>query len=109
ATVGRAASIAGASNPLRRSSSGKSLAAPACAKATSGKPEKFWLNATGERSITDPCAGDSARIGWDRPCAFFSRDPLCPAAKHPANVALRHRLVLVPMEPVPPVFECGQA
>src|SRR6266436_2806415 len=90
---------AGASRPLLLNSVGKSLAAP----------EEFWSNATGERSITDPCAGDSAWIGWDQPCAFFSKDPLCPAAKHPATAALHHRLVLVPTEPVLPVFGCAQA
>src|SRR5438876_6773401 len=87
-----------ASRPLLRSNVGKSAA-----------PEKFWSNATDERSITDPCAGDSAWIGWDRPCAFSLRDPLCPVAKYPANAAHRHRLVLVPTEPVPPAFECAQA
>src|SRR5437773_714870 len=89
----------GPSKPLRRSSAGKSPAAP----------EKFWSSATGKGSIIDPCAGDSAWIGWDRPCAFFLRAPSCPAAKRPANAALRHRLALVPTEPVPPAFECAQA
>src|SRR5882724_4089808 len=84
---------------LRRSSEGKSSAAP----------EKFWSNPNCERSITDPCAGDSAWIGWDRPCAFSLRDPLYPVAKRPANAGRRHRLVLVPTEPVPPAFECAQA
>src|SRR6266540_5376572 len=90
---------AGASRPLLRSSVRKSLAVP----------EKFWSNATGERSITDPYAGDSAWIGWDQPCAFFLKGPLCRAAKCPANVALHHRLVLVPTEPVLPVFGCARA
>src|SRR5439155_17525461 len=89
---------AGASRPLLRSSAGKSPAAP----------EKFWPNATGERSIIGPCAGDSAWIDWDRPCAFFLEGPSCPAAKRPVNVDLRHRLVLVPTEPVLPAFVCAQ-
>src|SRR5437870_773636 len=89
----------GPSKPLLRSSAGKSLAAP----------EKFWSNATGERSITDPCAGDSAWIGWDRPCAFFLTGPSCPVAKHPATADFHHRLVSVPTELAPPVFECAQA
>src|SRR5438477_7828454 len=88
-----------ASSPLLRSSAGKSLAAP----------EKFWSNATGERSITDLCAGDSAWIGWDRPCAFSLTGPLCPAAKYLATADLHHRLLLVPTEPALPVFECAQA
>src|SRR5215470_2809713 len=91
---------AGESKPLRRSSEGKS---------SSAAPEKFWSNPNCERSITDPCAGDSAWIGWDRLCAFFLTDPLCPVAKRPANADHRHRLVLVPTGPVPPAFECAQA
>src|ERR1044072_171396 len=85
--------------PLRRNSEGKS----------SATPEKFWSNPDCERSITDPCAGDSAWIGWDRLCAFFLTDPLCPVAKHPANADHRHRIVLGPTEPVPLAFECAQA
>ena len=84
---------------LRRSSAGKSSAAPG----------KLWSNPSGERSITDRCAGDSAWIDWDRPCAFFSKGPLYPVAKCPANADHRHRLVLVPTEMVPPAFECAQA
>src|SRR5437667_3492056 len=90
---------AGLSKPLRLTSEGKSPAAP----------EKFWSNPSGERSITDRCAGDSAWIDWDRPCAFFLTDPLYPVAKCPENVGHRHRLVLVPTEMVPPAFECAQA
>src|SRR5437773_2496419 len=90
---------AGTNKLLRRSSEGKSSAAP----------EKFWSNPNCERSITDPCAGDSAWIDWDRPCAFSLTGPLCPVAKCPANADYRHRLVLVPREPVPPAFECAQA
>src|ERR1700745_1601817 len=87
-----------ASRPLRRSNAGKSAA-----------PEKSWSNATDERSITDPCAADSAWIGWDRPCAFSLRDPSCQAAKCLLKVNLRHRLVLDPTGPVPSAFECAQA
>jgi hypothetical protein len=90
---------AGPSRPLRRISEGKSSAAP----------EKFWSNPNCERSITDPCAGDSAWIGWDRPGAFSLTDPLCPVAKRPANADHHRHLVLVPTEPVPPAFECAQA
>jgi len=39
---------------------------------------------------------------------FFNKS-LCPVAKCPANAEYRHRLVLVPTEPVPPAFECAQA
>src|SRR6266480_2981935 len=84
---------------LRRSSKGKSSSAP----------ETFWSNPNCKRSITDPCAGDSAWIGWDRLCAFSLTDRLCPVAKRPANAGHRHRLVLVPTEPVPLAFECAQA
>src|SRR5207302_2508590 len=87
------------SRPLRRRSAEKSSAAPG----------KLWSNPSGERSITDRCAGDSAWIDWDRPCAFFLKDPLYPVAKCPGSAGLRHRLVLVPMEMVPPAFECAQA
>src|SRR5262245_56532790 len=90
---------AGASKPLCRSSAGKSLAAP----------EKFWSNATGERSIIDRCAGDSAWIDWDPPCAFFSKGPWYPVLKHPVNEALHHRPVLDPTAPVLLAFECAQA
>src|SRR5207237_10497510 len=82
---------------------------PSRAGKSPAAPEEFWSSATGKGSIIDPCAGDSAWIGWDRPCAFFSRDPSCPASKRPANAALRHRLALVPTEPVPPAFECARA
>src|SRR5215467_7560803 len=94
-----APTVGGANRPLRRSNAGKS----------SAPPERFWSNPNCERSITDPCAGDSAWIGWDRPCAFSLTDPLCPVAKHPANAGHHHRLVLVPTEPVQPAFECAQA
>src|SRR5438128_9160238 len=90
---------AGASKPLPRSSAGKSPAAP----------EKFWSNSTGERSIIGRCAGDSAWIDWDPPCAFFLEDPSCPALKHPVNEDHRHRLVLDPTELVPPALECDLA
>src|SRR5437763_2877785 len=89
----------GARKPLRRSIEGKSSPAP----------ETFWSNPNCERSITDPCAGDSAWIGWDQPCAFSLTDPLCLVAKHPANAGHRRRLVLVPTEPVRLAFECAQA
>src|SRR5438477_2751539 len=89
----------GPSRPLRRSSEGKSSSAP----------DTFWSNPNCERSITDPCAADSAWIGWDRLCAFSLTDPLCPVAKRPANAGDRYRLLLVPTEPVPLSFECAQA
>src|SRR5882724_12002644 len=91
------AMTAEASRPLRLRRSGKSPAAP----------ERFWFNATGERSITDPCAGGSAWTDWDRPCASFSGDPSYLAARYPVNVDLLHRLVLGPREQVLPVFECA--
>src|SRR5437867_10325396 len=91
--------IAGASSPLRRSSAGNSSAAP----------EKFWSNATGDGSIIGRCAGDSAWIDWDRPCASSLKDPSCPAARRQASVGRRRHLVLDPREPALPAFECVQA
>src|SRR5439155_24272840 len=93
------AMTAEANRPLLLRSAGKSPVAP----------EKFWSTATGERSITDPCAGDSAWIGWYRPCAFFLGDPSFPAARYPVNLDLRHRPVLDPTEPVRPASECAHA
>src|SRR6266446_1333441 len=80
---------AGPSSPLRRRRVGKSSAAP----------EKVWSGLAKGDSIIDQCAGDSALIDWDRPCAFFLKDLLCPASRHPANAAPRHRLALGPTEP----------
>src|SRR4030095_12096559 len=90
---------AGARKPLCRSSAGKSPIAP----------EKFWSSATGNLSITDPCAGDSAWIGWGRPCAFFLRDPSCPGARRPVNAGRRHRLAWDPTELVQPAFGYARA
>src|SRR6266581_2856541 len=90
---------AGPSSPLRRSSVGKSSAAP----------EKVWSALTKGDSIIGQCAGDSALIDWDRPCAFFLKDLLCPVSRHPANAAPRHRLALGPTEPDRLAFGCAQA
>src|SRR5436190_8741538 len=90
---------AGPSSPLRRSRVGKSSAVPA----------KFWSSLTRDGSIIGRCAGDSAWIDWDRPCAFFLEDLLCPAAKHPVNAAHLRRLVLDPTEPGRLAFGCAQA
>src|SRR5438445_4769663 len=90
---------AGLSSPLRRSSAGKSSLAP----------EKLCSSATRDGSITGPYAGGSASIDWDRPCASFLEDLLCPVAKCPASAARRHRLVLDPTEPDRLVFGCAQA
>src|SRR6266581_4449909 len=90
---------AGPSSPLRRSSVGKSSAAP----------EKVWSALTRGGSIIGQCAGDSAWIDWDRPCAFFLKDLLCPAAKHPVNAAHLRRLVSDPTEPGRLAFGCAQA
>src|SRR6266581_2748622 len=91
---------AGASKPLRRSSAGKSPIAP---------PGKFWSNATRDGSIIDRCAGDSAWIGWDRPCAFFLTDPLCLVATRPVNAGRHHRPACDPTELVQLAFGCAQA
>src|SRR6266487_3025215 len=84
---------------LRRNNAGKSSLAP----------EKFWPNAAGNLSIIRLCAGGSAWTDWGRPCAFFSRDLLCPAWKRPASAAHPHRLVLDPTEPDQLAFGCAQA
>jgi len=71
--------------PLRRSSEGKSSAAP----------EKFWSIPT----VNSPLLTRALAIAlgwWDRPCAFSLRDPLYPVAKRPANAGRRHRLVWSP-------------
>src|SRR5438874_13697631 len=86
---------AGLSRPLRFTSEGKSPAAP----------EKFWSNPSGERSITDRCAGDSAWLDWDRPFAFFLTDVFYQVAIRPERVAHRHCLVWVHSELIPRAFE----
>jgi hypothetical protein len=87
----------GASNPRRRSSAGKSSLAPV----------RFWSSATKGGSFTGRCAGGSASIDSDRPCAFFLADLSCPVSKYLAIWARRHRPVLAPMEPA--AFEYAQA
>src|SRR4029077_16489299 len=90
---------AGLSSPLRRRRAGKSSLAP----------EKLCSSASRDGSITGPYAGDSASIDWDRPCASFLEDLLCPAAKRPVSAARRHRLASDPTEPDRLGFERAQA
>ena len=90
---------AGASKPLCRSSEGKS---PPRQKNSGQAPQATC-------PLLDPCAGDSAWIGWGRPCAFFLRDPSCPVARRPVNAGRRHRLAWDPTELVQPAFEYARA
>src|SRR2546423_12744330 len=84
------------SNPRRRSNVGKSDAPP---------PNDSAI----ESPVTGRCAGGSASIGSDPPCAFSSADRACPAWKHRVILARRRPLAAVPMAPAQPVFPSALA